>query len=299
MTCNKIEHFIKVSPRFFAAFAFLGFIVLTLACKDKAETPQHECPVAHEITIKNIKENYEALSVRNPVLKGTIIESQDVKKYTYLHLKDSTGQIWAAIPKTPVEIGKDIAISDIIVMKDFDSKTLDKTFDIILFALPSKESKACPLPHGEGEMPGGMMSEMPPGMMPEGMPHAAMPAEGMGMGKDKAVPQDIKVSKAAGKDAYTIEEIYSKKKDLSQKTVRVRAKVVKFLPQIMGKNWVHIQDGTGSAENDTYDLAVSTLDTADVGDEVIVDGTLGVDKDFGSMCTFSVIVEDASVKKVE
>jgi hypothetical protein len=126
-----------------------------------------------------------------------------------------------------------------------------------------------------------------------------MPELGMGADESKAIPQNIKVSKATGQDAYTIEEIYANKDKLSQKPVTVRAKVVKFLPQIMGKNWMHIQDGTGSEENKNYDIAVSTLEKADIGEEVIVHGTLGVDKDFGAMCAFAVIIEEASMTKVE
>ncbi|MCJ7616499.1 MAG: hypothetical protein MUO43_08190, partial [Desulfobacterales bacterium] len=79
----------------------------------------------------------------------------------------------------------------------------------------------------------------------------------------------------------------------------VRAIVVKFMPQIMGKNWIHIQDGTGSVEKGNNDVAVSSLDTAEIGEEVIVKGTLGIDKDFGMSCAFGALIEDASVNKVE
>jgi hypothetical protein len=305
---NKIGYM-----RFFAVFALFGFIILAPACKDETTEPQHKCPTAKNITIADIKGNSKNLDVQNCVLKGTVIESQDVKNYTYLNLKDSTGQIWAAIPKTQVETGKEIEISNIIVMQDFESKTLNKTFDIILFAVTGG-GRVCSMPPGGMppgmEMPPGMMSEMPPGdmppgtemppgMMPSGMPHGSMPAEGMGAVQPKTISQDIKVSKATGEDAYAIEEIYAKKKDLAQKPVGVRAKVVKFLPEIMGKNWIHIQDGTGSAENNNYDITVSTLETAAVGDEVIVNGTLGVDKDFGFGCAFALIIEDATIKKVK
>ncbi|MBW2647127.1 MAG: hypothetical protein JRE23_13325, partial [Deltaproteobacteria bacterium] len=274
LASNKIGYM-----RLFALFALFGFIMLAPACKDETTEPQHKCPTAKKITIADIKGNSKNLDNQNSVLKGTVIESQDVKNYTYLNLKDSTGQIWAAIPKTPVETGKEIEISNIIVMQDFQSKTLNKTFDIILFAVPSGGSRVGSMPPGGmppgmemppgdmppgTEMPPGMMSEMPPGMMPGGMPRGSMPAEGMGAVQPKTISQEIKVSKATGEDAYAIEEIYAKKKDLAQKPVRVRAKVVKFLPEIMGKNWIHIQDGTGSAENNNYDITVSTLETAAV-----------------------------------
>jgi hypothetical protein len=308
LASNKIERLANSYMRLFAVFALFGFIMLAPACKDETTEPQHKLPIAKKVTIADIKGNSKNLDNQNSVLKGTVIESQDVKNYTYLNLKDSTGQIWAAIPKTQVETGKEIEIANIIVMQDFQSKTLNKTFDIILFAEPSGGSRVCSMPPGGmppgdmppgTEMPPGMMSEMPPGMMPGGMPHGSKPAEGMGAVQPKTISHDIKVSKATGEDAYAIEEIYAKNKDLAQKLVRVRAKVVKFLPEIMGKNWIHIQDGTGSADNNNYDITVSTLETAAVGDEVIVNGTLGVDKDFGFGCAFALIIEDATIKKVK
>jgi len=248
----------------------------------------------------DIKENYETLNVQSPVLGATIIETKDVTNYTYLLLEDKTGKVWAAIPKTPVKTGDEIAITNIAVMKNFHSKTLEKTFDLILFAVPSE---GCPFNESGGEIVSEMPSSMMPGKMPSAkmpsasMPHGAMPAimEDSTKKSKAVVPKDIKVSKAVGEDAYTIEEIYSKKEELSQKTITVRAVVVKFMPQIMEKNWIHIQDGTGSAEKGNNDIAVSTLETAKIGDEVIIKGTLGIDKDFGMSCAFGMLIEEASI----
>jgi hypothetical protein len=286
-------------------FFILALFVFILGCEDKNNTTalHEEVPVAGNVTILDIKENYKALNVQSPVLRATIIESKDVTNYTYLLLEDKTGEVWAAIPKTPVKTGDEITISNIAVMKDFHSKTLEKTFDLILFAVLSE---GCPFKESEGkivsEMPSSMMpGKMPPATMsPASMPHGALPAAMGGSTKgSKAAPQDIKVSKAVGEDAYTIEEIYSKKEELSQKTITVRAIVVKFMPQVMGKNWIHIQDGTGSVEKGNNDIAVSTLETAEIGEEIIVKGTLGIDKDFGMSCAFGVLIEEASVNKVE
>ena len=282
------------------ALCILGFFIFIVGCEDNNKTtaPHKEIAVAGNVTILDIKENYETLNIQSPVLSATIIESKDVTNYTYLLLEDKTGKVWAAIPKTPVKTGDEIAISDIAVMKDFHSKTLEKTFDLILFAVLSE---GCPFKESGGEivseMPSGMMpGKMPPAMMSQAAtPHGAMPAMGDSSKKSKAIPKDINVSKAVGEDAYTIEEIYSKKEELSQKTIIVRAIVVKFMPQIMGKNWIHLQDGTGSAEKGNHDIAVSTLETVKTGEEVIVKGTLGINKDFGMSCAFSTLIEEASI----
>jgi hypothetical protein len=91
----------------------------------------------------------------------------------------------------------------------------------------------------------------------------------------------------------TIAEVYANKKSLQAKAVRVRGKVVKYNSEIMGKNWVHLMDGTGTAG--ANDLTITTADTAKVGDTVLVNGTLALDKDFGYSYKYGVMVENAKV----
>jgi hypothetical protein len=91
----------------------------------------------------------------------------------------------------------------------------------------------------------------------------------------------------------TVAELYAGKAGLAGTVVSVRGKVVKFSAQIMGKNWAHVQDGSGSAG--TNDLTVTTMDTAKVGDTVLVSGKLTLDRDFGGGYKYALIIEDGSV----
>lgn len=61
----------------------------------------------------------------------------------------------------------------------------------------------------------------------------------------------------------------------------------------MGKNWIHVQDGTGS--DGTNDLTVTTNAVAAVGNTVLVKGNLSADKDFGFGYKYEVVIEDAAV----
>jgi hypothetical protein len=61
----------------------------------------------------------------------------------------------------------------------------------------------------------------------------------------------------------------------------------------MGKNWVHVQDGTGSSGSN--DLTATTADTAKVGDTVLVSGKITQNKDFGAGYRYALILEDAKV----
>jgi hypothetical protein len=115
--------------------------------------------------------------------------------------------------------------------------------------------------------------------------------------KAPAASDPIKVEKAKGADGYTVSETYEKAGKLDKKTVVVHGKVVKVSKGIMGKNWVHLRDGSGDAGKGTNNLVVTTQDAPTVGDVVTAKGTLYKDKDFGAGYKYQVIVEEGTVKK--
>ncbi|MFA5807821.1 MAG: hypothetical protein WC978_05565 [bacterium] len=115
--------------------------------------------------------------------------------------------------------------------------------------------------------------------------------------KAPATSEPVKVEKAKGADAYTVSETYEKAAKLDKKTVVVRGKVVKVSKGIMGKNWVHLRDGSGDSGKGTNNLVVTTQDVPKVGDVVTAKGTLYKDKDFGAGYLYKVIVEEATVKQ--
>jgi hypothetical protein len=123
-------------------------------------------------------------------------------------------------------------------------------------------------------------------------------ASGGSEGAKAPVPSEpIKVEKAKGADAYTVSETYEEAAKLDKKTVVVQGKVVKVSKGIMGKNWVHLRDGSGDPGKGTNNLVATTQDAPIVGDVVTAKGTLYKDKDFGAGYQYKVIIEEATVKK--
>ena len=106
----------------------------------------------------------------------------------------------------------------------------------------------------------------------------------------------IKVAKASGANAYTVAEIVSKAKQLKTKTVVLSGKVVKYNAGIMGKNWIHLQDGSGSAASGTNDILVTSAAATQIGSVITVTGVVQTDKDFGAGYTYKVLIEDATIK---
>ncbi len=203
------------------------------------------------------------------VAKGTVLEVLNVEDYAYLRLKTDKGETWAAVAKAPVAKGAKVEIENVSVMTNFHSKQLNRTFPSILF----------------GSLAGA------PGAQPSAdemaKAHAGVPkAAEMG---------DVKVAKAKGANAYTVSEVVTKAAKLKDKTVVVRGKVVKYNPAIMGKNWVHLRDGSGSAADGSNDILVTTADAAKPGDVVTATGIVRTDKDFGSGYAYKVLVEEAKL----
>jgi hypothetical protein len=91
-----------------------------------------------------------------------------------------------------------------------------------------------------------------------------------------------------------IETLYAEKQALAGQEVIVRGKVTKFTPGVMGKNWIHIMDGTG--EEGMNDLTVTTDAQVQLGDLVLVRGVLNTDQDFGFGYAYEILVENAHVE---
>lgn len=120
----------------------------------------------------------------------------------------------------------------------------------------------------------------------------------MRAGAAKAVDVgNVKVPKATGPDAQTVAEIVAKGNELKNKPVAVRGKVVKYTPDVMGKNWVHLRDGSGTASDGTNDVLVTTKDETRIGDVVLARGTVRTDVNLGAGYSYKVLVEEATLQK--
>ncbi|MHC4961738.1 MAG: OB-fold nucleic acid binding domain-containing protein, partial [Planctomycetota bacterium] len=84
---------------------------------------------------------------------------------------------------------------------------------------------------------------------------------------------------------------YSNRTAYANTVVRIKGQVTKVNLGIMGKNWIHLQDGTG--DTGSNDLLVTTQETVTLGDIVIFEGTIALNKDFGSGYSYEVLMEDA------
>lgn len=91
----------------------------------------------------------------------------------------------------------------------------------------------------------------------------------------------------------TVEALNQNKASLAGQKISAQGKVVKVNNGIMGRNFVHVQDGTGDASNNN--LVVTSKQTANVGDQVTVSGVVVVNRDFGAGYAYPLLIEEASI----
>ena len=240
-------------------------------------------------------------------LSGKVLETMDAGGYTYIKLDTSAQQIWVAIPQTAVKVGDEITCSPGMAMQNFSSKSLNRTFETIVFSSGVVGAKggghsgmqaSMTAPHTPKAKQGGDDSFASAVQAEGGAPAMQQPQAGSGGSLGAMAPfSEVAVEKAAGENGYTIEEIFSKTEELNGKTVRIQGKVVKYSPMIMGRNWIHLQDGTGDPMNNTHDLVVTTSEEVENDTVITIEGVLVANKDFGAGYKYVVIVEEAKTLK--
>lgn len=219
-------------------------------------------------------------------LRGTVKETMNAGGYTYMLLETKQGSTWAAGRTFAVSVGDEVEVAGMMPMRNFNSPTLKRTFEEIQFV--------------SGARVIGQTAETKPAEATDAAASQSMPAghPPIGDGAEpttttaSAAPQAGDVEPLPG--GFTVEQLFAKTAELKGKPVRFRGRVVKANRGILGKNWLHIQDGSGSAG--TNDIIVtSKAGYAPVGSIVTVEGTLNTDRDFGAGYKYAVIVEDSKL----
>jgi len=214
---------------------------------------------------------------------GKVLETMNAATYTYVLVDTGKATNWAAAQQFAVKVGDTVTIKDGMPMPNYHSKTLNRDFSVVYFtgraSVAGAPTDGSELPAGHPAIGGASgMTNLPAGHPPIGA--AAQPSVDF---SGITVP----------KNGKTVAEILKNSAKLKGKTVTLRGKVVKYNGGIMGKNWLHVRDGSG--EDGSNDLTVTTDLDAKVGDTVLVKGEVAIDRDFGAGYKYAVIIEDAEV----
>ncbi len=234
--------------------------------------------VAPELSAEDVKD------VKRPEEKshiGTVTYTKDTGNYTYIKLDEQGKEVWLATSTLKVSVGDKVEYIGGLLMKDFHSKAMDKTFDFILLVTrvrilneDSLKDKQ-PIPSEDAKRPDEYHKNLSENK------------------STLSIPKSGEIEKA--EDGKTIEEIFSERKQLKDKVVTVRAKVMKVSKNILGKNWVALQDGTGVLPDNR--LIATTLESVNIGDIITAKGIIRTDVDIGTDYKYKVLLEDAKFTK--
>lgn len=216
------------------------------------------------------------------VFSGTVVETTNAAGYTYVRVKTDTGDIWAASMQFPVAVGDRVVVPAETPMRNFHSPSLNRDFPLIYFASrigregapgPGAVPPLASAHGGDGAMGGGVGGQVPPA----GAPSVVV----------------TKLDPPAG--GMSIAAVWATRAALAGRTVTVVGTVVKFNAGIMGRNWLHLQDGSGAATDGTNDLTVTSDAVVKVGDVVTATGVVAVDKDFTAGYRYPVLLENGKI----
>lgn len=105
------------------------------------------------------------------------------------------------------------------------------------------------------------------------------------------------ISTAVMAETVTVSDLHARRAELAGKQITITGTVVKVNNGIMRRNFIHLQDGTGSGE--TERIIVTSQQTAEVGDRITATGTVSLDIDFGMGYFYPTLVEQATLEPAE
>ena len=215
------------------------------------------------LNVSTINSAYAEQQADTSMIQGKVTDIIDISGYTYAEVNTGSSIAWAAGPKTALTIGDTVSFSTGMPMKDFYSESMERNFPIIYFI----------------------------GQFNTDTNNADLSDKSVAHGQIKQLQKPVKgIDSVVG--GKSISEIHTEKRNLNGKIILVRGQVTRFAADIMGKNWLHIQDSSSFD-----DLTATTDNTVAVGDIVIIEGKLELDKDYGYGYVYPVFLQNATVTK--
>lgn len=245
--------------------------VLILACNNKPKQIQamdHNSELSNENTTGifghgDMTKTTEQAEAKSDVHLVTVEEVLPTEKYVYLNVTEEDERYWIAAPKQEVKEGEVYFYRGGLLKTNFESKEYNRIFDKVYLV-----SNIVPASHGSN-------------------------AEN----NSTAVTAD-KSSEAKPKDysregSTKISELVNNPDKFDGKSIQLTGECTKINTNIMGKNWIHLKDGS----QDDYDLVITSELAVPVGHVVTLSGTVVLNKDFGAGYQYEILVENGELVK--
>ncbi|MCE2789887.1 MAG: GW dipeptide domain-containing protein [Saprospiraceae bacterium] len=193
-------------------------------------------------------------------------EILQAERYTYLKVNEGTKAYWIATAKMEAEKGKPYLFRGGLMKTNFESLEFKRTFDTIFLVGNVIDANA---------HPGGNLAA-------SGSPGSAAVAASV----------SSEGSPGTAKNAIKLSDLFKNKKKYDGQVITVSGECVKVNNGIMGKNWIHLRDGSKEGGK-PIDLTITSQIAVPVGAKIAMTGKITLNKDFGAGYRYDIIMEDA------
>lgn len=193
-------------------------------------------------------------AVSNDVHTVKVLEVLPTSKYVYLNVEEKGEKFWIATGKKEVKVGETYFYKKGILKTNFESKEHNRIFDKVYLVANIVAAN-----HG---------SEQSPKIEQSPIVHE----------------QDTQTVREG---SIKISELVNNKSKYAGKEVQISGKCTKINANIMGRNWIHLKDGS----MDEFDLVITSDELVPEGHTVTMTGVVVLDKDFGAGYKYDLIIE--------
>ena len=253
-----------------AGYLICATLVL-VSCQDKpqvinplpAETGTGQTVQEKNSPFSELHEAQEGDNLNADIHEVIVLEIHETARYSYLRVTDSkkSAEYWIATIKRPFKTGERYYYKEGILKRNFESKEHQRVFEELYLV-----SNLTPIAHNDGIAEQNLV-------------------------KKEAQAGQTNIDRH--ESAIPIADLATHMDRYKGQTVIVSGKCFKVNRSIMGRNWIHIKDGS----KDDYDLVVTSVETVSVGDNITIQGVVALDKDFGAGYVYSLIIENGKIVK--
>lgn len=201
-----------------------------------------------------------------------IKEVLPASRYVYLNVAESGKNFWIATRKDDIKVGATYFYKGGLLKTNFESKEFNKVFDTIYLV-------ANLVAQNHGNNSGSLTADFT-----EKSNSTASTSE------KKNIPTHTE-ELVPHKGSIKIADLVANPSIYNGKTVQITGKCVKVNPNIMNRNWIHLQDGS---KND-YDLVVTSSTFVPEGKTVTMKAEVSLDRDFGAGYRYDLILENGII----
>ncbi len=206
--------------------------------------------------------------------KVVVQEVLQANRYVYLNVKeDGNRRFWIATRKQEAHKGAVYFYRRPLLKTNFESKEYNRVFDTIYLVsnLVSQDHSK----HG----------------VAQNLPNTPTPNI-----KNNTTKEDIPThtdKEIEHKGTIKISELLKDPKKYEGHTIQLSGKCVKVNPNIMERNWLHIQDGS----KNNFDLVVTSNTFVPEGSDITIRGVVSLHRDFGAGYKYDLIIENGTLVK--